>query len=228
MSWFSRVTMTASTREDRRRLRRLHSDPYQQHQVLWTLFARPPGSRQPFLFRQLLDDDETLRFLLVSEDRPAAGEPGWRVESKPYSPRCAEGTSYTFNIRVNPTRSEKSGDGRGKRQDYVISRLHQLGVTHDERAAARRRIIHEELPSWLARRAAGSGFELGQCTVDRHDVLRVRKDVHDVTLGVAEFSGVLKVSDPERFAKVLVEGLGHGRGFGLGLLLVRPTASTDT
>jgi CRISPR system Cascade subunit CasE len=41
-------------------------------------------------------------------------------------------------------------------------------------------------------------------------------------LSVAELSGVLQVTDPEALMRTLTHGLGHGRSFGLGLLLLKP------
>ncbi len=223
MSWISRVTLGAGNREELRQLRGLKTMPYAQHQALWSLFDKPRGSLQPFVFRQMVDDsDDTLRFLMVSDDRPRVGDVQWRIESKPYRPQLQPGQCYRFNVRLNPTRSEKVVNGRGKRQDYVISRLHQLQVPTSQRAAERQRIVHEELPQWLRARGETRGFMLEQCAVESFEVQRLRKGEHAVTLSTTEFSGGLTVVDPEKLSVVLREGLGHGRSFGLGLLLLRP------
>ncbi len=222
MSWFSRVTMVAGVRDERQHLRALRVHPYRQHQALWGMFERPEGTPQPFLFRQLPDEDaDVLRFLVVSQDRPRE-IPGWHVECKPYQPRLRVGECYRFGIRLNPTRTEASAAGRGKRQDYVISRLHQLRVKPEQRAPERQRVVHEELPEWLRRRGERHGFDIEACHVERYEVLRTQKGSHAITLGVAEFGGVLRVADPEKLTATLSQGLGHGRSFGLGLLLLKP------
>jgi CRISPR-associated protein Cas6/Cse3/CasE, subtype I-E/ECOLI len=222
MSWFSRVTLLASPRGEGENLRDLRVHPYRQHQALWRMFECPEGTPQPFLFRQLPDEDAAvLRFLVVSKERPRE-IPGWRVECKPYQPRLREGNRYRFDIRLNPTRTEPSPDGRGKRQDYVMSRLHQLQVSPARRAAERQRVVHEELPEWLRRRGERNGFVVESCHVGRYEILRMQKGIHAITLGVAEFSGILRVQDPEKLATALLNGLGHGRSFGLGLLLLKP------
>jgi CRISPR system Cascade subunit CasE len=223
MSWFSRVTIGARNSDELRQLRALCDRPYAQHQALWALFDRPEGTEQPFLFRQMAGNaDDVLRFLLVSDDPPGSGRGCWRIETKQYQPKLREGERLRFNVCLNPTRTERAAHGRGKRQDYVMSRLHQLQVPEALRAAERRRIVHEELPQWLAERAVSRGFELESSLVDRFDVLRFRKGEHMVTLSVAEFSGELRVVDPERLSSVLRRGLGHGQSFGLGLLLLKP------
>lgn len=223
MSWFSRVTIRARDSGELRQVRSLSGRPYAQHQALWGLFDRPKGSEQPFLFRQLMGDDgDVLRFLLVSDDRPGSGSGPWRIETKPYQPKLREGECLRFNVCLNPTRTERATHGRGKRQDYVMSRLHQMQVPQARRAVERQRIVQEELPQWLAARATSRGFDLESCRVDRFEVLRIRKGEHTVTLSVAEFSGDLRVVDPEKLSDVLLHGLGHGQSFGLGLLLLKP------
>lgn len=223
MSWISRVTLTAATRDEYRRLHRLKTEPYRQHQALWQMFERPAGRFQPFLFRQELGNDDVLRFLMVSSERPLEVE-GWRVESKPYQPKVEAQACYRFGIRLNPTRTEKSDGKRGKRQDYVISRLHQLEVPRHARPAARQRIVQEELPGWLEARSVRHGFTLERCTVVRYERFTAHDKGRDMTISVADFAGVLRVTDPEAFGQVLLSGLGHAKSFGCGLLLLKPIA----
>lgn len=224
MSWISRVTLTAATRDEYRRLHRLKTEPYRQHQTLWQMFEKPVGASQPFLFRQESgDDDDVLRFLVVSHECPREVE-GWRVESKPYQPKVDAQACYRFGIRLNPTRTEKSDGKRGKRQDYVISRLHQLGVPRHARPAARQRIVQEELPEWLEARSVRHGFTLERCTVVRYERFTAHDKGRDMTISVADFAGVLRVTDPEAFGQVLLSGLGHAKSFGCGLLLLKPIA----
>lgn len=221
MSWISRVTMTATTRQEYRSLQQLKTEPYRQHQALWQMFERPKGTSQPFLFRQVLgEDDDVLRFLMVSHERPRESG-GWRVESKLYQPRIEAQARYHFGIRLNPTRTEKSVGRRGKRQDYVISRLHQLGVPRHARPTVRERIMQEELPKWLEARGARRGFALEQCTVARYERFTAHNKGRDMTISAADFAGVLRVTDPDTFGQVLLSGLGHAKAFGCGLMLLK-------
>jgi len=221
MNWFSRVSLTGATREGRRRLHQLRTEPYRQHQALWQLFDCPEGESQPFLFRKVLDDaGDALRFLLVSRERPGEKE-GWRVESKPYQPLLNVDRRYHFSTRLNPTRTEKTDDGRGKRQDYVISRLHQLDARKDERPAVRRRVVQEELPKWLDERAVRHGFVVEHCVVERYEYVTTHGKGRVMTFSMADFAGVLQVTDPGPFERVLLSGLGHAKAFGCGLLLLK-------
>ena len=75
---------------------------------------------------------------------------------------------------------------------------------------------------WLDKRAARHGFEIvgvhvspGSQKVETHDGRRF-------TLDATEFTGLLKVTDPQAFANCLVKGIGRvGSAFGLNLLIVQ-------
>lgn len=43
----------------------------------------------------------------------------------------------------------------------------------------------------------------------------------DISLSTVEFSGALTVTEPDAFNRALLRGIGHAKGFGCGLLLVR-------
>lgn len=75
---------------------------------------------------------------------------------------------------------------------------------------------------WLERKAAQHGFEVlgvhvepGMARVEAHDGRKF-------SLDSTQFTGLLRVTDPVRFAKVLTQGVGTtGSAFGLNLLIVQ-------
>jgi CRISPR-associated protein Cas6/Cse3/CasE subtype I-E len=76
--------------------------------------------------------------------------------------------------------------------------------------------------TWLEQQAAKHGFELvgvhvtpAMRAVETHDGRRFSVDA-------TEFTGILKVTDPDTFAACLLKGLGRvGKAFGLNLLIVQ-------
>jgi CRISPR system Cascade subunit CasE len=44
---------------------------------------------------------------------------------------------------------------------------------------------------------------------------------HTITLSVVDYEGVLQITDIDLFKKVFQEGIGQGRSFGLGMLLIK-------
>jgi CRISPR system Cascade subunit CasE len=43
-----------------------------------------------------------------------------------------------------------------------------------------------------------------------------------VQISTLDFTGLLTVTDPERFTTALFNGIGPAKGFGCGLMMVRP------
>lgn len=252
MSWFSQVRYQADPADMRswRALARMHDNPYEQHQQLWKLFDRPPGSQRPFLFHHQLQDVPArpdtgwasgieqptkpsgrrgqIHFWLISSDKPAVREVGWFIRSKPYRPAFRPGQHLAFELRINPSVKRLGSNGKSQRYDPIALAL--MALPEKQRAAERQRWIHQELAPWLAARGDTYGFELD---VDRTAVLRYEplrftggKSGREIRLSVADFRGVLQVVDPVRFGQAAVQGVGHARGFGCGALLLKPVRGT--
>lgn len=75
---------------------------------------------------------------------------------------------------------------------------------------------------WLEQQGARKGFEVVGVHVKGG---RERVETHDgrnFTVDATEFTGLLRVTDSEAFAKCLINGVGKvGKAFGLNLLLVQ-------
>jgi CRISPR system Cascade subunit CasE len=230
---FSEITMTPSDRSGRELAGRLRANPYRQHQALWTLFPRQPGSTRPFLFRWCDGAGHSLKFFTLSDEAPQATEP-WTVRSKAFDPRLRKDDVLGFELRINPTLNVATTDvhprSRGRRVDVVMHAIHGK----DDRAEARSQALESVLPEWFARRARTWGFELATppdddcgfqqspCRVLRYERWKLRKnDQEGIVLGVADLAGELRVTDPDRFRQALCRGLGPGKAFGLGLMLLR-------
>jgi CRISPR-associated protein Cas6/Cse3/CasE subtype I-E len=73
--------------------------------------------------------------------------------------------------------------------------------------------------AWLARRGGEHGFEVLQAdvTVERRPF---DKPGRTAWLDVSEFNGRLRVTDAEKFAAALDGGIGKGRAFGFGMLVL--------
>ncbi len=71
--------------------------------------------------------------------------------------------------------------------------------------------------------AARHGFHvLDDLRVDAYQQHRIPRDNGTrISLSTVDLSGTLEVSEPARFVSALLGGVGHGKAFGCGLLLVR-------
>jgi CRISPR system Cascade subunit CasE len=208
-------------------------DPYQAHQLAWKAFPGVPHGERPFLFS--LDERGGHHSLLVQ----STTAPDWsfldgsaRVQTKTFDPgRIPEATPLKFFLRANPTvdrqgyQSGKQRIGVGLNPRLVFERM---GRPHDaprspEEVAAWRR---EELIGWLTRQADRHGFVVERCEPGPIVARRVIRDPKarqaTMTFHEVEFTGTLQVADTNTFGAACARGVGRGRAFGYGLLMVRP------
>lgn len=216
-----------------------HLDPYQAHQVVWKAFPDVPRGERPFLFS--LDARPTHQSLLVQSARAPTWEQfdgGAEVEQKTFDPMAVPaGVPLRFFLRANPTVERKgyaSGSQRigvGLNPALTFERMGRPGEhpTRPEDVAVWR---HGELVSWLERQGERGGFRLdvvdgkAACLtgpIVARKLIRGAKDRRPpMTLHEVEFTGRLIVTDREAFARTAARGVGRGKAFGCGLLMVRP------
>lgn len=147
--------------------------------------------------------------LALSEREPRPTERWAVLGVKPYEPRVVAGELLRFSIRANATVCRD-----GKRHDLI----------NDARRRGDQRPAHEladalYLP-WLQRQGERLGFELIDARVGRRTRNSGFKPGCDITFWTVDFEGILRVQDSQSFVHTLMNGLGHARSFGAGLLLV--------
>lgn len=201
------------------------ADGYRIHQFLWELFTTADGSRRPFLYREENPKFGGLSFLALSEVLPennSRKKDLWNIQTKEYSPKIRQGQQLSFTLRANPVVTRKREDGRRQRHDVVMdARL--------ERKSGQKLPVQEVLQpageQWLSSRAAKYGFSLYPEALQIHSYRQHRlpkKGKKPVRISTLDYDGILEVINPELFMQTLVRGLGPAKGFGCGLLLVRP------
>lgn len=202
-------------------------DPYEQHQALWKLFnvAREVRTdRAEFLFRAEQQNGLPV-FYVLSRRQPQDQASLWRVESKQYKPDIHAGDRLSFKLRVNPTIARPNAKGENsKRHDVVMDAKKRMGWKElsDESRLSLSHVAYEAGSCWLRDREERLG-----CTV-ANDGLRVdgystwrQRGRKNIELSTLDFDGYLIVNDQARFLEALLLGVGRGKSFGCGLLLVR-------
>ncbi len=188
---------------DHPRARKDLADPYSLHQSL--AHAVAPGDRplwrlesgrygeDPRVLLQTLKPPDWERFF----ERQGPGYAELAPDSpKRFDPVFSPGQLLRFRLHANPTVSRA-----GKR----------LGLYREE-----------EQRRWIEERLKDRGAELLSVLISQREKRRFTKNGQTVTLAVARFDGVLRVTDPERLRQAIANGIGHGKAFGLGLLSVAP------
>lgn len=213
---------------------RLHG-PYAEHQWLWRFFPAPEGTPRDFLFRRM-NGETGSRFYVVSARKPKTVSDAWSVRTRDYAPKLDVGQRLRFNLRVNPVVTIKR-DGKSRRDDVVMHEkkrlLQERGLNRwaDWKGTdkpAEYDLITRACHDWLcaprkteSSRAEKAGFRLldGALRTDAYQQHEAgRKGVRFSTV---DLSGELELVDPRAFLAMLHGGLGHGKAFGCGLLLVQ-------
>lgn len=208
------------------------NNSYASHQWLWQLF--PEQDKRQFLFRQ----EPKGGFFVLSTVPPLAEHNLFSVETRPYTPQLSGGALLDFQLRANPVVTRG-----GKRSDVMMDARYQAkmqGIPQEswkalQEAAALR---------WLEAQGEKHGFELAaqesdpladwagedEYQVPTANAIIVAYTQHRLTRKAGEkpvvfssldFTGTLRVTDPQAFTAVLYSGLGKSKALGCGLMMVK-------
>jgi CRISPR system Cascade subunit CasE len=195
------------------------SRPDVGHRLVWSLFADDQDANRDFLYREV----EPGRFLIVSERGPSDPRELWRLETKPYAPRFMRGERMGFSLRANPAQSVKAaGRERGVRVDAV---MHAKTLARDKLNPDE---IEQAALDWLFAREARLGvrFDRPFCAAGGYRQVHIgRPGAKPIRHSVVDYEGALEVLDPAALARVAAGGVGKAKGYGCGLLMLRPLAT---
>lgn len=199
--YLSKIQLNAYHPDVRRDL----SNAYHLHRTLCRVYAEPNTQAPRFLWRMINPQTG-----LILAQSPV--EPKWEVLPRQYlaeentkNPIVEWKTTEKlwFSLCANPTvtRKTKPEDRQGKRHG-VYEPAEQL--------------------EWLHRQAERCGFEVVTARVleSKREKYYKAKIKRDVVLGVAHFEGYLRIADLTLFTQCMEQGVGHGRAFGLGMLML--------
>ncbi len=200
--FLSKLTLDPRQAQARRDL----SDAYEMHRTLARAYA-PDAETPPTRFLWRLErrvDYQPSTVVLVQSTETAnwsvlEGLSGYASKIEPNKAVDLEmlvqpGARYRFRLLANPTVTK---DGK------------RYGLTREE----------EQL-EWLARQGARHGFSVLGCIRGADERLQIKqgRGGNRITLHTALFDGVLQADTPETLRQGLVNGFGHGKALGLGLL----------
>lgn len=200
--YLSKLTLDPCNAQARRDL----ADAYEMHRTLARVFARddetPPVR---FLWRlERRADYQPSSVVLVQSAQ--AGDwsalntiPGYTDQVQPnkvvdLATLIQSGARYRFRLLANPTVTRE-----GKR----------YGLTREDEQLA-----------WIARQGERNGFSVLGCERGADERLQVRqgRSGNRITLHTALFEGVLQADSAELLRDGVLNGFGHGKALGLGLL----------
>ena len=225
--FFSRIRLRSRAAADPGFFARV-ADAYEAHSLVWDLFSDGPDRERDFLYRQ--ETHEGLPAFYTLSERPPADRNGtWDVQSRPFAPRLRAGQRLGFMLRANPVRSSwDPTTEKHHRHDVVMAAKRRLKETEPDRTRwpAEADLVQEAGLAWLAQRAERCGFTFasGEVLADgyRQQVFKKTQVARPIQISTIDYTGTLTVTEPEAFLGALQGGIGPAKGFGCGLLLVRP------
>lgn len=195
----SKITLDLEDTNARRDL----ADPYEMHSTLMRLVDG--GASRP-LWRLEVPRGPLPPHILVQTDKPpdptqlrVGGTPYFTsFESRPHllADDLRVGELLRFRLRANPTVTRE-----GKRHGLLRE---------------------EEQLAWIDRVLTNGGASdvLATVTASGKEVMRRRRSGAPIVIQAAAFDGVMRVTDNETLRRTLIQGIGHAKALGFGLLTV--------
>lgn len=172
---------------------------YDLHKLLWQCFPGRPEAKREFLFRCDHSDAEQKILMLSSNAPEQCAWADWDGV-KELDVNFPSGSLYWFRLRANPT--------------VRINRDRKLRALTGE----------EELNAWVKRKGELCGFALrseAEYSSCRLEQFFKTPGGAPVSLNVVDIGGVLAVTDSAAFGEAFRKGIGRGRAFGCGMLLLK-------
>jgi CRISPR system Cascade subunit CasE len=135
------------------------------------------------------------------------------AQVKNYDPNFGKGETLKFRLATNTTRrcSKNSKDSKGNPVDpkWLGKRIP---------------VPFDKLKDWLIAGGKKGGFAVDEVTVQSGYIYVNKQDgkLDSKRLLSVRYEGILHVTDPDRFHKTLVQGIGPAKAFGFGLLSIAP------
>ncbi len=188
-----------------RRTTAILQDVYNQHRFIMSGFKKYSAEALGrVLYRIEMTDDGRLSIIIQSFVSPTYETDLARIRailsintkevlfSGRSEPVLSNGMAYRFRLRANTVITR---DGK------------RIGLIHEK-----------ALRDWFERRAAAMGVSLHGYDVMDEGYIRGSKDGKEIMLKIARFDGLLVIKDGSKFTDKFIDGFGHAKGFGCGLI----------
>lgn len=203
-------------------------DPHHAlHVLLSALFGK--GAFQPYrLFQQRFGPwsvygHSALSAEALRETAELVGTPEMlsvislgEMRGKPLPEAVGAGRRIGFEIRLSPT---TRADGR--EQDAWVTRMKQAAPADGELLERPVLSREEAYGAWFARRLAGAA-DLEVVRMTAFCQASMLRSGQRFTAPEVVLQGTLRVTDPAAFRALHEGGIGRGKAYGFGLLLLRP------
>jgi len=218
------------TEDNAKILRQVHAKRDQDTGFLFRIDPLP-GSRAMILVQSPIEPDWDYAFQNASFLRA--------YDVKYYDPPFKKDDFLRFRLVANPTKrlsrnSREAGgqpldkwqnkDGKGKRVPVPSATEIEAWRRNNPDQDARM-FIDSQLFGWLERQGEKAGFSVKEKTTTirpGYSYWKKPRDSRGQRLRTVRYDGFLQVTDADRLRDTLIQGLGPGKAYGLGLLSLAP------
>jgi CRISPR system Cascade subunit CasE len=182
-------------------LHKLHG-PYLAHKVVYEAV----GGGRP-VWRRYADH------VIVMADSPSDLHP-----SKAYDPSPSVGQRLRIDLLTELSKADGKplDGGRSPRIDPVL----QAWIASGHKASWQELGL-EHGTAWLEKRQTTHGFEIEQIDIADYATLEFIREGNPIRMGTMAYSAIVKVTDDLKFRSAMLNGIGRGKAWGLGLLLCK-------
>lgn len=191
------------------------TDVGEMHKQVWEFFPGLDRGQRPFLFRMARGQ------VYVQSSVPPVAPEGWKMDMRRIEHYLEEGLQFQFMLLVYPTVTIE-GRRRGvvSHQRYLLKQKFGNDLSSMPSGAD---IMMTALSTWMERQGQKRGFKLESLNITAAmDMSFENSKQHLIGFQAYDLLGVLTVTDPEVFrTKAIIGGLGKGKAFGFGMLMLR-------
>lgn len=182
------------------------------------LLSTDKSIKRDFLWRE----ESPGAFTILSVREPEGCLPLFDIDVTFFEPRFGADERRSFRLRASPSVKRSEGpDKPTKRHDIIMDALRLF--PHSERADRRPAVIQTKGYEWLARQGDLYGFALddGHLQIQRYRQIAIPQSSEKMAeLCTLDYEGSLYVRDPDLLLRAVTLGIGGGKAFGCGLMLL--------
>lgn len=233
----------------RRQAKTMLANPYRLHAAVAASFPSSDGNDEGrVLWRVDYPSDGGALLYISSPGKPSMvgldEQIGWpdldqQWQTRDYEPllsRIENDQTWSFRLVANPVVNRsgiraKDGQGRSKRLNHLTELQQAAWLIGEDAYIGTGKPVPELFMGQQTTRAERNGFRVvpdSATGIPQMVVSNSRKltfgpgKSKSITLAVARYDGLLQVTDADLLRHALVNGIGHGKGFGCGLLTLAP------
>lgn len=148
-----------------------------------------------------------------------ADEPHESFDSKPYDPSPKTGMTVMMSVLFEVAKDSVI-DGKSKRCDAVLTE--QLKCIQEGGYVPSWGELGFEMGiEWIKARQENSGFRLIDTKLSQYERMEFIRKGSVIKIGTINFMGMVEITDEEKFKNIMINGLGHSKAWGCGLVLAQ-------